>query len=211
MNMRLILGITAGATAALAVAIVSPAPASRYPYDPAPVLERDPRRATAGEYRLEPAHSSVTVTLSHMGLSQYTLRFDGISGRYHFDPAHPTATKVEIAIDPTSIDTGNPKFDAMIARTYLEAAAYPQIRFTSMAMHAHGNRGTVTGLLDMHGIERPITLKVTYNGFYDVEKPERMGFSASATLARSVFGVDPNVPAEGDDVTIQIQSEFRRT
>lgn len=43
-----------------------------------------------------------------------------------------------------------------------------------------------------------------------MEKPERMGFSATASLKRSDFGLDAYVPAEGDQVNIFIETEFRR-
>lgn len=62
----------------------------------------------------------------------------------------------------------------------------------------------------MHGVKKPIVLRVTYHGSARDEKPERMGFSATTSLKRSDFGVDPYVPAEGDDVTVLIVTEFRR-
>ena len=190
--------------------IATASPGLSYPVDPAPVLALDPKDAAAGSYELELAHSSVTVRLSHMGLSYYTIRFNKLSGHYSYDPAHPTASKVEIAIDPTSIDTGNPKFNEIIARAYFEAAKYPTIRFTSKAIQAAGNNGTVSGILDMHGVRKPVVLNVNYRGSYGAEKPERMGFSATTAFKRSNFGMDPYVPAEGDEATIHIETEFIR-
>ncbi len=182
--------------------------ASNYPYDPAPVIAHDPKDAAAGAYKLEPAHTSVTMKLSHMGLSFYTIRFSGVRGRYDYDPAHPTASKIEIVIDPNSIDTGDTKFDALIAKKYFNSAKFPTITFTSTDIRAIGNHGTVEGVLDLHGIKKPIVLDVTYRGFWSEEKPERMGFSATTTLKRSDFGVDPYVPAESDEVTVLIETEF---
>jgi len=205
--MQLARTIFALATAAIA----SSAMGAQYPYDPAPVLVLNPKHAVAGNYKLELAHSSVTAKLSHMGLSFYTIRFNTIRGDYVYDPLHPTASKIEVVIDPASIDTGNAAFNAKIAKDYFETSRFPAINFTSEGIQAAGNHGTVTGVLDMHGVKKPIALRVVYHGSYNAEKPERMGFSATATLKRSDFGMDPNVPAEGDDMTVLIEAEFRRT
>jgi polyisoprenoid-binding protein YceI len=190
--------------------VATTASGSHYPVDPAPALVLDPRGASAGDYQLEIAHSSVTARLSHMGLSFYTIRFNDLSGHYSYDPTHPRASNIHIVINPASIDTGNAKFNAMIATAYFETAKYPAITFNSNVIHVVGNRGTVAGVLEMHGVRKPIVLNVIYHGFNGAEKPERMGFSATASLKRSDFGVDPYVPAEGDAVTIMIETEFRK-
>jgi polyisoprenoid-binding protein YceI len=200
---------TAGWIVIACLAVPTATIGARFPFDPAPVLTHDPKLAAAGNYRLERAHSSVTVRLSHMGLSFYTMRLDDFSGSYSYDPRHPAGSKISIALDPASIDTGNPHFDAMIAADYLEAGKYPSISFVSTAIRARGDHGTVSGVLTMHGVSKPIILHVVYHGYFGDEKPERMGFSASTTFKRSDFGVDPNVPAEGDDAMISIEAEFR--
>jgi len=48
-----------------------------------------PSAAPAGDYLLDPTHASVTWSLSHAGLSQYTARFDAITGALNFDPDAP--------------------------------------------------------------------------------------------------------------------------
>jgi len=79
---------------------------------------KDPKAIVAGEYRLDPHHTSVTAKLAHMGLSDYTLRFDAVAGRFAFDSAYATAMGMAIAIETKSIDTGNQAFDRKIAGKY---------------------------------------------------------------------------------------------
>lgn len=74
-------------------------------------VTRDPAAAAAGTYKLDPHHTSVIAKLAHMDLSRYTLRFDEVSGAFDFDPSTASATHVEIAINPQSVDTGDPAFD----------------------------------------------------------------------------------------------------
>lgn len=48
---------------------------------------------------------------------------------------------------------------------FLDAATFPQITFTSTSVTLTGpNSANVTGDLTLHGVTRPITLEVTYNG-----------------------------------------------
>jgi len=62
----------------------------------------------AGQYYLDKAHTSVTFRVSHMGFSNYTARFARVDGKLQFDPAHPSAMRVEATIDPTSLALNTP-------------------------------------------------------------------------------------------------------
>lgn len=171
-------------------------------------LTKDPKAAAAGEYKLDPHHASVVAKLAHMDLSRYTLRFDDIKGRFSYDPANPTGTSIEITIDPNSVDTGDQAFDKRIAGKYFEAAKYPAITFTSTAIKPAGDHGKVEGILDFHGVKKPVVLDIIYRGFTGQDTQGRMGFSGEFTFKRSEFGVGIWVPLEADDVTILIETEF---
>ena len=80
------------------------------------------------------------------------------------------------------------------------------------------DKAAVTGNLTLHGVTRPITLRVTFNGGYAPQSFDpggaRIGFSATGTLFRSDFGMGFGVPAPGttlgvgDAVEIVIEAEF---
>ena len=178
---------------------------------PAPNVIKDPKAAPAGVYKLDPRHASATVKLAHMGLSHYTLRFDTIAGSYTYDPAHPTATQVSVTIDPKSVDTSDPKFNEEISDKFLDAGKYPTITFTSTKIIAGaGDRGEVEGILDFHGVQKPVTLHVTYRGFVEMMKQQRMGFSGEATFKRSDFGATSYIPVVGDEITLLVEVEFAK-
>jgi polyisoprenoid-binding protein YceI len=170
-------------------------------------VSKDPKVVAAGEYKLDPHHTSVTAKLAHMGLSHYTLRFDVVSGRFAFDPNHAAASDVEISIDPKSVDTGDQAFDKKIANKYFEADKYPSIAFNSATVKIAGEHLLVGGMLDFHGVKKQVTLSVTYHGFAQ----SRMGFSGEATFKRSEFGVGEWIPLEDDEVTILVEAEFVKT
>lgn len=177
---------------------------------PAPKVLTDPKAAPAGTYKLDIRHASATVKLAHMGLSRFTMRFDKIEGGFAYDPAHPTASKVEVKIDPKSIDTGYPEFNQEIYEKFLDADKFPAITFTSTKINAVGDHGTVDGVLDFHGVKKPITLHVTYRGFTEMMKQQRMGFSGETTFKRSDFGAGAYVPVVGDETTVLIEVEFAK-
>jgi len=170
-------------------------------------VSTNPKVVAAGEYKLDPHHTSVTAKLVHMGLSHYTLRFDAVSGRFAFDPHHAAASDVEISIDPKSVDTGDHVFDKKIASKYFETDKYPSLTFSSATVKIVGDHILVDGVLDFHGVKKPVALNVTHLGFAQ----SRMGFSGEATFKRSEFGVGEWIPLEADEVTILVEAEFVKT
>lgn len=204
--------------AALVLSLAGSSPAVIAGEDPTAIAEykalnitKDPKAAAGGEYKIDPHHTSVVVKLAHMDLSNYSLRFNDVKGRFSYNPANPAATAIEIVIDPQSVDTGDQTFDKRIAGKYFEAVQFPAITFTSTAIKPTGDHGKVEGVLDFHGVKKPITLTVVYHGFAGLDGQGRMGFSAEASFKRSEFGVDAWIPLEGDEVKILIETEFLKT
>lgn len=174
-----------------------------------------PKAAPQGNYVLDPAHASVIWSLSHAGLSQYTARFDKITGALDFDPERPENSRVDIVIDPMSVNTGLPDFDATIATDskYLDAESYPEIRFTSTSIQVTGeNTGLITGDLTLRGVTKAVTLNTTFNGVGKSfgHPGETLGFSAQGEFLRSDFGLDYLITLGniGDKITLRIETEF---
>ena len=170
--------------------------------------------APAGNYRLDPTHASVTWSLSHAGLSNYTARFDDISGALNFRPEAPANSSVDIRIDPKSVSTGLPKFDEEIATSgnYFDANSFPEIRFVSTNIKLTGEAtGLITGDLTLKGVTKPVTLDVIFNGagksFGNPGKT--LGFSATTTFLRSDYNMGHLVSfGIGDEVNLRIETEF---
>ncbi len=178
----------------------------------AQAVSTDYAAAPAGTYGLDPAHTSVTLKVFHLGLSAYTLRMDAVRGSFGFDPAHPEASRLQVEIDARSVDTGDPAFSAQIADQVLEASKYPLIRFVSTAVKpGPEGRGQIVGDLTLHGQTHPVTLDVVFNGFGSgPDHAVRMGFSANTTVRRSDFGASQYIPLAGDEVSVAIETEFRK-
>lgn len=196
--------ITAPPAAAVAPAVGAPGA------DPelAALLARQP----AGIYEVEPTHTSVHFRLSHWGLSQYTARFDRISGTIDFKPTNPTASNAEITIDPASISTGLPEFNNKLANDIFKANSGGTIRFVSTGLTAtSATTGVMTGDLTMAGNTRPVTLSVQFNGGQPnpfAGGRQSIGFSARGTLQRSQWDIRNWIPNVGDEVEVIVEAEF---
>jgi len=175
-----------------------------------------------GAYVMDKAHTSVTFRVSHMGFSRYTARFSKVDGRLKFDPAAPASMAVQASIDPQSLELNAPPpgfHDQLMGKSFFEAAKFPTMTFKSTKVQVTGaNTAKVTGDLTLHGVTKPVTLDVTYNGGYPPNAMDpggaRVGFSAHGVLKRSAFGMGFGVPAPGsnmgvgDDVEVMIETEF---
>ena len=172
----------------------------------------DPALVPAGHYSVEPHHTRVQFTVSHMGFTDWYGDFSGVSGRLELDPAHPDAAQVEIAIPVASVSTTNAKLDEELkSADWLDAGRYPAIRFTSRRVVRTGSiQARIEGDLTLHGVTRPVTLSASFNGAGTdpIEKHYVAGFNATTSIRRSDFGVANYVPLVGDELAIRISAAF---
>ncbi|MDF2141348.1 YceI family protein [Paenirhodobacter sp. CAU 1674] len=204
---------------ALTLALMPLAPAWAGPQiEPAPTL------APAGDYHLDPAHARLMFRVNHLGFSNYTAFFRDFDAQLTFDPVDPQAMVLQASVDPASVETLFPDpgfdFNAVIAGPqFLDAAQFPEMRFDSTKITLTApDRAALSGLLTLHGVTRPVTLRVTFNGGYGGHPMDpggaRVGFSATGTLFRSDFGIGFGIPEPGsslgvsDAVEIVIEAEF---
>jgi polyisoprenoid-binding protein YceI len=173
----------------------------------------DPAKVPAGTYVLDKRHASLTAKIVHMGFSHYTLRFNGLDGGFTYDPANWQSTKVTFTVDPKSVDTNDPAFNKQIAG-YFDAEKYPAITFVSTAAQGQDGKGTVTGELTFHGVTKPVTLDVTFDGAGHGVTPigTRLGFSGSTQIKRSDFGVSNLILNQftSDEVDLAFEIEFEK-
>lgn len=173
----------------------------------------DLAKMPAGSYVLDPQHASLIARVSHGGFSRYTIRFRFTEARYSWDPAAPLTAQVEATVDPASFDADLGKADAALAEDFLHVKRFPTARFVSTSIQpGEGGKGTMTGDLTLHGVTRPVTFDVTWNGYDSGIFGRRSGFSARGVIQRSDFGIDyllkPPLAFVGDEVELILELEF---
>ena len=193
-----------------AVAMFAMAPA-------APLLaQAAPLNVPAGEYGLDKTHGSLTFTISHLGLSNYTARFASFDATITLDPKAPTNSAVTVTIDPKSVRTDFPfpekeDFDKVIAEKFLHAGQHPTITFQSTDLKATGPKtGKLSGNLTLMGVTKPVTFDVVLNGamVHPFRKIPVVGFTATGSFKRSDFGSSALQGPIGDEITVIVEAEF---
>ena len=177
-------------------------------------LVTNPAQVQAGAYKVEPSHTRVLFSVSHMGFSTWYGDFTGASGTLQLDPANPANSRLDVTVPTASVVTTNSKLDAELrSADWLDAARYPAMTFKSrkVTVTAPG-RAEVAGDLTLHGVTRPVTLQARFNaaGGNPLSKAYTAGFEVSGKIKRSEFGVTKYVPLIGDDVDLIVSAAFEK-
>lgn len=193
------------------LAVLAAAPAVRAE---APVANPAPGAARSGVYRVEPSHTRVQFTVSHMGFSDWYGDFTGVSGTLTLDPKAPARSQVSVSIPVASVTTTNATLDGELkSADWFDAARYPTIDFVSTKVTPTGPRtALIAGKLTFHGVTRPVVLKAAYlaGGTNPLSKAYTVGFNATTAIRRSDFGVKTYLPLIGDEVTLRISAAFEK-
>ena len=118
--------------------------------------------AAPAQQKLIPQQSEIAFTTRQMGVPVEG-RFKKFDAQLAFDPKHPEAGKVSIAIDAASASFGIADTDAELPKpAWFGAAKFPQATFQSTAIKAAGpNRFDVAGRLSAKGNARDVIVPVT--------------------------------------------------
>ena len=158
-----------------------------------------------GTWSIDPAHSDVSFTVRHMMVSKVRGRFSQVSGEI-VTAENPLESVVTATIDMHSIDTNNAQRDEHIrSADFFETEKHPTMTYRSTGLRADGEDFVLDGELNLHGVTRPVTLKVELGGFgADALNPggTRVGFSATGEINRRDFGIDITMPMDGGGVVV---------
>lgn len=168
--------------------------------------------AFATTYQLDPTHTYPSFAVDHFGgVSIWRGKFTKSSGSVTLDLAKKTGS-VEVSIDPSSIDTGNTLLDQNLrGKDGFDTKAFPSATYKGDRIEFDGDRpAEVIGALTLHGVTRPVNLKI--ESFKCIVNPyfkrEVCGVEASAQFNRADFGIDVGRKLGFDMVTkLQIQAE----
>lgn len=173
-----------------------------------------PAAVTAGTYAVEPSHTRIQFTVSHMGFTNWYGDFTGASGSLSLDPKNVGLSKLDISIPVASVSTTNAKLDGELkSADWFDAGQFPTIRFVSTKVtRTAPNKATITGNLTFHGVTRPVVLAAIFNGagVNPLDKNYTLGFDASTTIKRSDFGVKTYLPLIGDETALRISVAFEK-
>lgn len=167
----------------------------------------------AGAYNVDPDHTQVVWSVDHMGFSRLYGMIGQITGVLRLDPARPQAASLQIDIPLSGLKVTSADFARHLATPELfDTAKFPNAHFVSRRVQVKGRQATITGDLTLHGVTRPVVLDARFYGagINPMSKAKTIGFSATARLKRSDFGLGYAVPAVSDQVELEITAAFEK-
>jgi polyisoprenoid-binding protein YceI len=95
----------------------------------------------ADEYKIDPSHSSVGFSVTHMVVSTVNGRFNECDGKIILDEKDPSKSSVTVTIKAASINTDNQQRDTHLrSGDFLDAQNHPDISFQSKSVEKKGDR-----------------------------------------------------------------------
>ncbi len=153
-----------------------------------------PLGAQAADYVIDTkgAHASVNFKVSHLGYSFIKGRFNTFTGDFSFDENNIAASKVNVVVDTTSLDSNHAERDKHIrSDDFINAGKFGQASFTSTKVTDKGNGMLdVAGDITLHGVTKNILIKAEFIGAgNDPWGGERAGFVGQTRLELADFGI----------------------
>lgn len=169
----------------------------------------------AQTWKVDPPHSRLGFTVVHMSISDVTGRFNKFDVSIDATKPDFSDAKVELTADVASINTDVEMRDTHLkSPDFFDAEKYPTLSFKSSGITrlGKGNRYRLTGYLTMHGVEKPVTMTLTYRGTTTnpQSKKKVAGFQVMGVIRRSDFGIGNKFPSVmlSDNVMIKADGEF---
>jgi polyisoprenoid-binding protein YceI len=153
--------------------------------------------ASPTTYNIDPKHTHPMFEADHLGgVSIWRGLFKKTSGTITLDSAARTGT-LDVTVDMASVDFGNDELNDVAVNSsappIFEAKKYPTAYYKgTLGDFVNGSPTTVSGLLTLHGVTRPIELAInSFKCIDDKPEPKQQvcGADAFCVLNRADFGI----------------------
>ncbi len=167
-------------------------------------------------YKFDPNHTNINWSVSHFGFSNVSGKFiaaeEKIIGKILIDEANPKNSSIEVEVKIDALSTGISKFDNHLkSADFFDIEKFPTATFISKSVVLKDkNRAEVFGDLTLCGVTKSVALEVKMNkiGTGLMTQRKTIGFSATAKIKRSQFGMLFGLPGVSDEVKLQIEAEI---
>lgn len=168
-----------------------------------------------GLYHVDGLRTQVVFSVSCLSVSRYHGMFSGVSGSLQLDSVHPEQSHVALRLPVKSLmTTSGSVAETLRGDEWLDTRKYPDATFVSTQIVSDGpSRARVAGRLTLHGVTRPVTLRVHFVGAgkNPMDQDYTVGFEATGIIQRSAFGIRNAMTAVGDDVKLSLTGVFEKS
>lgn len=149
--------------------------------------------AMAADYVVDTkgAHASINFKVKHIGYSWLTGRFNKFDGNFSYDDSNVAASKININIDTTSVDSNHAERDKHLrSDDILDINKFSTAKFVSTKVQDMGSgKLKVTGDLTLQGMTKEIVIEAVKIGEgKDPWGGYRAGFSGTTSIKMADFG-----------------------
>lgn len=169
--------------------------------------------ATAGvtaqtTWNIDPSHSGVKFSVTHLMISEVEGRFKMFDGKVTAAKDDFTDANIEFNVDAKSISTENDKRDEHLrSAEFFDVEKYPKITFKSKSFKkTDGKNYKLTGDLTIKGVTKTVEFDVINNGtMKDPYGNIKAAFKLTGAINRTDYGLKWNVALEAGGVMVSEQ------
>lgn len=170
---------------------------------------QDASPASGGAYKIDSAHSSVIFKVKHMEAANFYGRIDDVSGSFDLRDGG----SVNVVIKTESVNSGNEKRDQHLrGPDFFSCKEFPEATFKSKSVRKTGDKTyEVSGDLTLHGVTRPLTVKIEETGTGKGRRGESLiGIETRFPIKRGEFGMNYMPGPLSDEVELIVALEGAR-
>ncbi len=155
------------------------------------------------------AHAAINFKINHVGFSWLTGRFNQFTGNFSYDPKNILASKVNVDIDVSSIDSNHVKRDKHLrSDDFLDTAKFPNAKFVSTTIVPKSDDTfDIIGDLTLHGVTKNITIAASKVGEGEKWGGYRAGFEGTTILRPADFGIDYDLGPKSATLELELLIE----
>jgi len=165
--------------------------------------------ANAADYVIDNkgAHASINFKIKHLGYSWLVGRFDKFSGTFSYDAKNVSASKIEVNIDTSSVNSNHSERDKHLkSDDFLDVSAFANAKFVSDKITEKGDgKMAIAGILTLHGVSKKIVINAQKVGEgKDPWGGYRVGFSGTTNIGLTDFAIKMNLGPASNNVELDL-------
>ena len=171
------------------------------------------------KWALDTAHSEIGFKIKHLMITTVSGKFDKFEASVDTDGDDFSTARINFSAEVGSVNTNNEQRDGHLkGAEFFDSAKYPALTFNHGQLQPlKENKYTLQGDLSLHGVTKPVTLDVEFEGIAkDPWGNTKAGFTITGKVNRKDWGLNWNGPLEtggvllGEEVKIEVQAQLTR-
>ena len=167
--------------------------------------------ANAQTWKVDKSNTRLGFSAVHLLISEVHGSFTNFDLKLSSSREDFTDAQIDLSADVASISTNSEMRENLRSPYYFDAEKFPRMTFRSESLKkVEGKKYKLQGIFTVHGVSKPITLDVTFNGLA-VSPANQMtvaGFKITGAIKRTDFKIGEESVGVSDEIKIDVDAEF---